>query len=788
MIKHYLKSAFRNLTRHKGFSLINIPGMAIALASVMLLLLFIDHELNYDRFFQNSDRICRVITDYKTKGKPMSMPKSIYQIDQQITERVPEVEVSGVVYRSYYRYVTRQKKQYGKYIQSYADADFFRVFSYEVISGDPGRLEEPHTVVLTRQTAGEIFSHQQPLGQTLQIKGQDFTVVAVVEDPPAQTHLQFEVLLSIHTLGSKLLLSRGHDFNTYFLLNQPWSQTLGEKITRVTENIDRERYGQSSRDFHHFLQPLKRIHLHSDFNSDLAVTTDIEYIYIYSAIAFFILLIALFNFINLSVARSETRTREVGVRKVHGASPADLRKQFTGESLLFTWMAFLLSLLLVELFVNDFSRLVSSNLHLSFGQNYWWIGATFFLACLVGIVAGAYPAFYLSRKPSMLVLKGHQYRGKQKIGLQKILVGLQFFIAIALIAALVGIWNQIHFIEKKDLGFRQENILRVGALTGNIQAKYGSIRQELLKSPHVEDVTGSLAVPGTKGSGTHLSLAVSPKETVQVRANLVRPGFTDLYDISIVEGRSFSHLHETDQEGFLINQKTADLLGVTDPVGKEVSIWGKSGPILGVFADYHNRSLHRPMDPMVLGHLGKQNGLIYNLSIRLSPTGKTPAIKYIEKHLKTYDPAYTFQYEFLRDYLQRRYYRREQKYGRLMVAGTLLALILSVMGLFSLTAFHINRKIKEIGIRKAMGASSNQIIWMFSRRYVIWVGMAAVLALPLSLLFIRNWYSNFFYHSPIHWWFFGLAFLTTLLVALVTVWGRASLAAHANPAETLRDE
>lgn len=789
MLKNYLKTAWRNLARNKAFTLINVPGMALALASVMMLLLFIHHELTYDRFYEHSDSIARLVTQYESGGKEVEMPKSIYKVDRQITEKVPEVEASTVIFRRHFRYIGYDKEKYGRYQQSYTDEDFFEVFSLDMIKGDPGLLAEPHTAVLTRKTADEIFGRKDPINQSLTINEEDYRVVAVAEDVPVKSHLQFEALLSIHSLGEKSLMSYGHDFNTYFLLDRPLTGSLENKICGATQEIDRERYSQSSVEYQHYLQPLRRIHLHSDFSSDLAVTTDIQYIYIYSAIAFFILLIAAFNFINLSLARSETRIREVGVRKVHGASPATLRKQFAGESLLLAMGSFLLAILLVELFASDFSRLVDSRLHLSFDQNHWWVAGGLLLSMVVGLLAGAYPAFYLSRLGSAIVLKGSVNQGKQKFGLQKVLVAFQFFIAIALMASMVGIWNQVDYLKNKDLGFEKDQVLVARYLTSDIKEKYPSLRQELLKDPNIKDVTGSLAVPGTKGSGTNLRGArQQDKAAFSVRANLIQPGFVKLYEIPLVKGRGFSRELQTDREGFVINQKTADLLGMEDPVGQEIYIWGDTGRVLGVCANYHNRSLHREIDPVVLGHIGQHPQLNNYISVKISHAHTNQTVNYVGEVLKSYDPAYTYQYSFLDDYLQRRYYRKEEKYARLMMAGTLMAMLISIMGLFALTAFHINRKVKEIGIRKVMGASSARIVRMFAGRYLLWVGFSALLAFPLAYYFIQNWYTNFTYHGTIQWWFFAFALMVSLIVALLTVLGKALMAANTNPAETLRDE
>jgi putative ABC transport system permease protein len=792
MLKNYLFTAVRNLFRHKAYTLFNVAGLALGLGVVIMILLFLNHELTYDHFFKDKDKICRVITEIQTPNKTIKGPKVIYDIDQKIPEQLPEVSESTVMFRQYYNYFKKDKKEFGKYIYSYVDEDFFDVFSFDVIKGDPKLLSEPNTIVLTKQAANEVFNTKDPINQTIQIREKDFRVVGIMENVPVKSHLDFHALASINTLGKENIQSHGHDFYTYFLLNQPVTNDLGEKICRHTEAIEKERYNQSSIQITNSLQPLKRIHLFSDYSSDLAKVTPVKYIYIFSLIALIILIIASFNFINISIARANTRKKEVGIRKVNGASLGSLRKQFLGESVLITFISFLFAIIIVELFIDDFAGLIGSDLDKSFQLNLWWIPAGLLLSLLVGIIAGIYPAFYLSEISSVRTLKGHTENKKHNPGLQKVLITIQFFISIALIASLTGVLVQNNYLKQKDLGFQKKNILVANYLTSKIKQKYEPIRQELLKNPAISDVTASLAIPGTKGSGTNLRAAgQTEKESLQIRANIIKKNFPSFYGIDITKGKPFTEGFGAGNNHILINEKVAELLNMANPVGKEVYMWGSKKYISGVFKNYHNRSLHKKIDPVVLHQNMEKKGpnrYMNHFSVKISGAEIDQTVDYVHKVMKRYDPDYTFQYAFLENYLQERYYQNEAKYAKLIMTSSVMAILISIMGLFALTAFHINQKTKEIGTRKVFGASPAKIIWLYSKKYLFWVLLAALFALPLAHVFVKNWYNGFVYHANIQWWFYGLSMFITIIIAFGTVFGKTYKAANTNPAHTLRDE
>ena len=793
MIKHYLLSTLRNLSRHKVYTLINVVGLSVGLAVILMIVLFIHHELTFDQFFKDSDRICRLVTESETAGRKMQMPKATYETDQKVPGQLPEVESSTVIYRRHYQYFHFNENKYGKYQHSYVDEDFFDVFSFSIVKGDPAKLREPNTIVLTEQTAGDIFGNQNPIDKVIRIGEKDYQVIAVMENVPAKSHLHFQAVLSIHSFSDKRLNSHGHDFYTYFLLNQPYSRKLERKICSYTESIDQQRYDQSGVEFTHSLQPLKKIHLYSDFSSDIARVTNIRYIFIFSGIALIILLIASFNFVNISIARASTRFKEVGIRKVNGASQVALRKQFIGESVMIALISFLISAILVELFAEGFSKLIGSNLYASFQNSLWWIPGGMVLTLLIGLTAGIYPAFYLSGLTSIKVLKGNTPSGKHKPGLQNILVGLQFFMAIALIASLTGILNQNNYLKNKDLGFDKKNVVMIRSLTNEVQEKYEPIRQELLKDPNIKDVTASLTIPGTKGPGTNIyPVNGVSEESVQIRANIIKKNFPDFYDIQILEGKAFSEKLKSETNAVLINQKVAESLNMADPVGKVVRMWEERKYIAGVFKNYHNRSLHHEIDPVVLHQNieteDNKNRYINYFSVKLSGNQPKSSIAYMEGILKQYDPSYIFQFDFVDNYLQKRYYQNEKDYAKLIMAASVMAIILSVMGLFALTAFYINQRMKEVGTRKVFGARPEQIIWLFNREYLFWVIISAIFAIPAAHYFISRWYADFSYHTEISWWFYGLALGVSIVIAFITILSKTYIAANTNPAVILRDE
>jgi putative ABC transport system permease protein len=423
----------------------------------------------------------------------------------------------------------------------------------------------------------------------------------------------------------------------------------------------------------------------------------------------------------------------------------------------------------------------------------WWIPGGIILALLIGLAAGIYPAFYLSRLTSIKVLKGAIPKGKNKPGLQNALVSLQFFMAIALIASLIGIITQNNYLKKKDLGFDKKNVVMLRSLTNSIQEKYEPIKQELLRNPNIRDVTASLAIPGTKGPGTNVyTVDGTSEESVQIRANIIKKNFPDFYDIQILEGEAFSEKLKAETNAVLINQKLAESLNMAAPVGKVVRMWGERKYITGVFKNYHNRSLHHEMDPVVL-HQNieteeNKNRYINYVSVKLSGNQVKSSVAYIENILKQYDPKYIFQYNFVDNYLQKRYYQSERKYAKLIMAASIMAIILSVMGLFALTAFYINQRMKEVGTRKVFGARPAQIIWLFNRKYLFWVVISAIFAIPAAHFFISRWYADFSYHTQISWWFYGLALGVSISIAFLTIFGKTYIAANTNPAVILRDE
>lgn len=791
MFKNYFITTIRNLYRNKGITLVNVLGLSAGLGVVLIIILYLHHELTYDRSWENYNHIGRVITESKSANRQVFIPKTTYNLYEYIDDNLPEVSSSTVLFRKYFKYIKYEHNNYGRYSQSYTDENFFNVFSLDIIKGDPGRLKEPNTAVLTKKASIEIFNGQDPINKVIKIDDSDFRVVAVTENVPIKSHLEFDVLLSIYTLGEEKLQSHGNDFYTYFFLDAPLDKQAEKKICEFARTSETTGAKKETVEVDFHIQPLKRIHLYSDFSSDIAKTTDIKYVYIFSFIALFILLIGSFNFINISIARASTRLKEVGVRKINGATHRDLRIQFIGESVVITLVAFLFALILIELFIDDFSRLIGSDLAISLKGNRMWIAGGFVLSIIIGVIAGFYPAFYLSALKPVKVMKGSVTSKINKLGMQKVLVVFQFFMSLLLVSSLIGILNQNWYINNKELGFEKENILVAHYLTQKIKKKYRSVKQELLKNPNILDVTASLNVPGTKGSGTSIKpVGKSIDEALKVRANIVERNFPEFYEIDGLEEPVFYRDFANEENNILVNEKTLELLNLRESGDARVYLWGKKKRIAGVFKNFHNRSLHNKIDPVVWhqGFYDGNNQHLYNISIKARGKDLKSTVDYVKDIMLNHDPDYVFQYFFLDEFLQQKYYGNEKKQSKLILVASLLAIVISIMGLFALTTFHINQKIKDIGTRKVFGTSPMKIIWLYSWRYLWLIVISALFSLPIAHSFIKNWYENFAYHSDIYWWFYSASLIITLIIAFLTVFGKVYNAANKNPAYTLRDE
>ncbi len=788
MLKNYIITALRNLNRYKSYSIINLTGLSVGLTATILIFTFISHELSYDRFHENYDRIYRINSllemggDHSLKA-PVSMGTMppVFEASVPGIMHVTRVENSNVE-------ILYQNHRFFDNKRLIVDSSFLDIFTFEVIEGNPaGQLTEPGTIIITGELAEKVFGNRRAVGEILRIRERDYMVSAVIQNVPSTSHLKFDLLMPFVALEdeSEFINSRGFSFYAYFLLEEGVDRL--ETLERSREFID-EFYTETLRGMGlkitPFFQPLGKIHLYSeDMDFEMEQGGKISNVYIFSLLAVFILLIAIVNHVNLVTARSETRSREVAMRKIAGSSRYDLIKQFLSESLLTAFISLVIAISLVELLAHPFGELMNREISVNY-FNVYSLPFLLLVTLITGIGAGAYPAFYLSGLSPLKIFHKHSGPGGRSM-LKVSLVVFQFTIAIFLITCLIILNSQMKYMQNKSLGFNRENIIVIENLTTGITSGYSSIKQELLTNPSIISVTASEWIPGKQATIQNTwHVEQNRDDAIMVYENRVQDDYFETYQIPVIEGRAFSAEIESDRSAFVINRSAARALGLEEPVGEDIIVWETRGTIIGVVSDFHFQSLHEPIKP--IAH-SRYSGYFSRISVRTGPENIEGTIAFIGSTLNQADPDYIYNYTFLDDMLINSY-DAEERNNKLISMAAVLAVILSVMGLYSLTSFTIIRKTKELGIRKAMGSTTGSLLFMLYRDIGQWVLLANLIAWPLAWYAMSRWLENFAYRADPQAWMFIAAGMTALLIALSTITGLALKAARTNPVDALRYE
>ena len=796
MFNNYLKVALRNIIRQKGYSFINVVGLAIGMTCCILILLWVQDELSYDRYHQKADRICRLCLDANI-GKRVRAPVTPAPAAPTMISEFPEVinatRIRGPFTTSV-RYGDRVFQQGGV---SYADNSIFDVFTFPFVSGDPQTaLEAPYSVVITDEMAGKYFGDEDPVGKVLRFDDEaDFTVTGVVEDVPRNSHFTFNMLRSMETLykeDQQIMESwvDGISYETYLLLGEDVDyRELEQKFPALVHRYMGELLDAIGVSMNFFLQPLTRIHLHSDFEGE---TSNIVYVYLLSGIALFVLLIACFNFVNLATARSATRAREVGMRKALGAGRGKLASQFLGESVIHSLASMVLACIMLELVLPLFNSVAGRELSLNYLERAWLLPVFVGLALLVGLLAGSYPALYLSSFHPVRVLKGDKGAGGS--GFRRVLVVAQFAISISLIIGTITIYHQINFMKNKKLGFDKEQVVVIPSISDAIRQSYSSVRNELIKVPGVTGVGASSRVPGKGVSkGVLIPEGFSDDESQIVDYLLVDPDYIPTMDIQMPAGRNFSADLVTDStESIIINQTAARKFGWDKPIGKtfrDIPSPDAEGEtdvytVIGVVEDFHTASLRLKIEPQAIFY--DLSG-VNNISVRIAPGNITHTMDLLKKEWKKINPEGPFDYFFMDESFDSQY-QAEDRLGKIALYFSLLAIFIGCLGLFGMSSYTAERRTKEIGIRKILGASVGGIVFLLSREFTRWVLVANLIAWPVAYYAMSRWLENFAYRVEINLTTFALAAVVALVIASVTVSYQAIKAALTNPVETLRYE
>ncbi|HZE83687.1 MAG TPA: ABC transporter permease [Puia sp.] len=806
MLKNYFTTAFRNLRRNKVFSILNITGLAIGIATCLVIWLFVQNEWSYDRYNRKAGRMVRVVFRGKFQGEKLNEANVMGPVAQALKSDYPEVQEATRLRDFGFPRVRSGDKTFRDDRQAFVDSNFFQVFSIPLLKGDAATvLLQPNSVVISRAMARKYFGMDDPIGKTLFFADAKATckVTGVFDKVPDNSHFHFDIFVSMATAPvssepawltsgyyTYLVLTAGDDYRKLEAkLPQVIVKYMGPQLQEAM-HMNLTEFRQKGNDLGFYLQPLTDIHLHSDFAVDLAPAGDIRYLFIFGAIAVFMILIACINFMNLSTASASKRAREVGVRKVLGSGKSDLVRQFLLESILLTVIALLLALIIARMALPVFNDLSGKSLVLSLTVNPWLIPGLLLFGLLTGVLAGSYPAFFLSSFNPIRVLKGKLTRSGKSAGFRSGLVVFQFFISITLIIATAVVYRQLSYIQHAKLGYDKEQVLIVQEtwwLHNNAEA----FRQELLQDPRVANVSSSEYLPAGRSDNNNFFLYPNGNSAQIIKS--IRYEVDDRYiptlGMQMAAGRNFSKDFRTDSSAAILNEAAAAALGwKKDVLGQTITNPDNSGHaisyhVIGVVKDFYFRSLHERISPLVMVLGGGNGNLIVKAKTKDIP-GLLSTIKNKWKELRAEEP---FSYSFLDQRFEDEY-RAEQKTGMILGIFAGLTIFVACLGLFGLATFTAEQRTKEIGIRKVLGASVSGIVSLLAKDFLKLVVIAFVIAGPVAWWVMNKWLQDFAYRVPIGGWVFVFAAGVAIFITLVTISSRAVSAALANPVKSLKAE
>ena len=792
MFRNYVVVTLRNLRKNPTYSFINIAGLSIGIACTLLILLWVVDELSFDKFHPKADRLYQVWVNATFDGKVnswTSVPLPTYEGLKPEHNNIANTVVTDwggdhlfAVGESDKDQVRIRKRAF------FASEEYLTMFEFPLMKGNAAQvLMEPYTIVISESMAKALFGDEEPMGKMILLDNKDEVKVSgVLKDVPSNSSFQFDALLPWKLNQTKQWVKNNEDnwgnysFQVFMELNDASSKaTVENKIKDLLT-----RHGETDVPHELILHPLTDWRLHSQFENGKASGGMIEYVKMFLVIAAFILVIACINFMNLSTARSERRAREVGIRKSVGSRRSEIMMQFIGESLFISFLATTIAVLMAQLTLPFYNELVDKHLYIDYGAPAFWI-FVLSLIFFTGIVSGSYPAFYLSSFQPVKVLKGKVKVGKSASTPRKVLVTVQFGFSILLIIGTVVIYEQIQLVKNRDIGYAQEGLIAV-QYTSEIGKNYRAIKEELLNSGAVSSVTQSNSAVTQINSNNFLGWPGKP-ETLRVSFATIATeyDYTKTMGIKILQGRDFSEDFKSDSSAILINKAGLDLMGLKDPIGTKLDLWGKKRELIGVVDDVLMGSPYTPVGPMFVI---LDRDWVSILSVRLEKTTDIKgALKKVEAVLKKYNPAYPFEYKFADEQFAK-------KFATINMTGSLanlfasLAIIITGLGLFGLAAFTAEQRTEEIGIRKVLGATVSGLVALISKDFSRLVIIAFLVTAPLSWWLLDQYLDRYKYRIDIPWWVFPLTGFIALLFALVIVSTQALRAAYSNPVNSLRDE
>ncbi|MCG8605416.1 ABC transporter permease [bacterium] len=806
MFKNYLKIAWRNLLKYKTYSTINVTGLAIGIAACLLITLFVIDELSYDRYHEKSPRIFRVTEKLAINDLIFDVASAPFPMMEALINDFPEIETGFRLFTpGDFPFLEQSDRKFKEEKFYFADPAIFNVLDIELVKGSrQTALNEPNSVVLTEASAWKYFESLDVLGKTLKYQGgPELEVTGVAKALPSNSHFTFDLLAPLQLQLDSWERQTGDNdrekkwiwtgaWNYILLKDRQMAATLREKFPYFVDRYFPERFkgGVELK-----LQPITDIHLYSRLSNEVQTNSHVVYVYIFSGIAFLILLIGCVNFMNLATALSMNRAREVGVRKVLGGHKSQLVSQYLGEATLSCFLALGLGVLLAELFLPAFNRITEKALNFSALYNLKGVLAVVGLGLLVGILSGIYPTLLLTRFQPTTILKGVFKPGRGRDLLRKSLVVLQFAVSIILMIGIGVIHQQLRFVQEKEIGFDKEQVLFVKA-RWPVTNKFETFRTELLQSPQIVSVSAATEIPGQGVSGWRfVPEGTSMDDPIFLPLSLIDYDYLKTLGISLKKGRQISRDSPSDKtQAFMINEKAAESLGWEgEAIGKSLKLFGagtneiwKSGQVVGVVKDYNFESLHHEVKPLVLAY-GEESWWYAQYAIKIAPGNTKDAIEHIEKTWLAFSPNWPIEYVFLDQDLEQ-HYANDRKLGTVIRSFTSLAIFIACLGLFGLGSFTILKRTKEIGIRKVVGAGTSAILVLISKDFVKLMIIANLVAWPAAYFALNKWLQNFAYRTAIDWKVFLIAGVLAILIALLTTSYHAAKAALFKPVQLIRYE
>jgi putative ABC transport system permease protein len=794
MFYNYLKIAIRNISRYRIFSIVNVLGLAFGIAISIIIYVFICQELSYDRYHKNHNRIYRVNSRVEAFETSFKSAMSPYLLSETMKKDIPEVEESARVLMGSHKLVSYNDRQFSARRFYYTDPSFFKIFTVPLIKGDPENLlNEEYTIVITEETAERYFGDEDPIGKKLYLdNGWKFRVTGVCENVPVNSHLHFDFLASLKgiMLGKDAERWNVNPLTTYVMLKE------GTKPSLLQDDLDKIAQGKISSYyegvFEFYLQPLTDIHFTTDVTDQFEAGRQKIYLYIFSVLAGIILLIACVNYMNLSTARLSTRAREVALRKVVGASRRQIIMQFLSESVFFSILAAFIALVIIELIAQPFLKISGISIDSSNFHHWFLIPILLTGTLVVGILSGSYPSLFLSGFGVIKIMKGGSYRGNRSTRLRGILVLSQFSLSIIMVISSLVIYNQVKYLQKKNLGFNKNNIVV-------IERAYALGKQEkifkeyLKKNPDILNTSLTLTMPGETSAQVPLFYTQGEtRKTAYLTGMAADDEFVETMQMHLLQGKNFDTIKSSDKSWqILINESAARELGLENPVGMKLNyadnmMKGNEFLITGVIRDYHFESLYKEIKPMFIYRV--EPGMhIQNLAVRLNGEDIPGSIEYIRKGWKKMTSDEPFDYYFLDKDLDMQY-KEEERTAGIFGVFSFLAIFIATLGLFGLAAHTAELRTREIGIRKAMGASVRRIALMLLSHFTRWVLWSVLVAFPLAYLAMKLWLGRFAYHINIEIWFFILAAFLAIIIAIITVSFQSFRSAMASPIRALQYE